>query len=51
MDLEVVGILPCEASCETEYCAEFERYDTYSAVALGAMQVGIGVFAIRLVLR
>lgn len=30
---------------------EFERYDTYSAVALGAMQVGIGVFAIRLVLR
>ena len=30
---------------------EFERYDTYSAVALGAMQVGIGVFAVRLVLR
>ena len=30
---------------------DFERYDTYSAVALGAMQVGIGVFAIRLVLR
>jgi hypothetical protein len=29
----------------------FERYDTYSAIALGAMQVGIGVFAIRLVLR
>lgn len=31
--------------------ADFERYDTYSAIALGAMQVGIGVFAIRLVLR
>jgi hypothetical protein len=30
---------------------DFERYDTYSAIALGAMQVGIGVFAIRLVLR
>ncbi|MEM1041974.1 MAG: hypothetical protein AAGI91_05030 [Bacteroidota bacterium] len=30
---------------------DFERFDTYSAVALGAMQVGIGVFAIRLVLR
>ncbi len=30
---------------------DFERYDTYSAVALGAMQVGIGVFALRLVLR
>ncbi len=30
---------------------EFERYDTYSAIALGAMQVGIGVFAVRLVLR
>lgn len=30
---------------------DFERYDTYSAVALGAMQIGIGVFAIRLVLR
>lgn len=30
---------------------EVERYDTYSAIALGAMQVGIGVFAIRLVLR
>jgi hypothetical protein len=31
--------------------SDFERYDTYSAIALGAMQVGIGVFAIRLVLR
>jgi hypothetical protein len=30
---------------------DFERYDTYSAIALGAMQVGIGVFAVRLVLR
>ncbi len=30
---------------------EFERYDTYSAVALGAMQVGLGVLAVRLVLR
>ena len=30
---------------------DFERYDTYSAVALGAMQVGVGVFAIRLLLR
>ncbi len=30
---------------------EIDRYDTYSAIALGAMQVGIGVFAIRLVLR
>ncbi len=30
---------------------EIDRYDTYSAVALGAMQVGIGVFAVRLVLR
>ncbi len=30
---------------------EIDRYDTYSAVALGAMQVGIGVFALRLVLR
>lgn len=30
---------------------DFERYDTYSAIALGAMQVGVGLFAIRLVLR
>ncbi len=29
----------------------FERYDTYSAVALGTMQVGIGVIAVRLVLK
>jgi hypothetical protein len=28
-----------------------DRYDRYSAVALGTMQVGIGVFAIRLALR
>lgn len=27
------------------------RYDVYSGVALGAMQVGVGVFAVRLVLR
>ena len=29
----------------------FERYDNYSGVALGVMQVGFGVFAVRLVLR
>ena len=28
----------------------FERYDRYAAISLGAMQVGIGVLAIRLVL-
>jgi len=28
-----------------------KRYDTYSAVALGTMQVGLGVFAIRLAIR
>lgn len=30
---------------------EIRRYDLYSGVALGAMQVGVGVFALRLVLR
>ena len=29
----------------------FERYDTYAAVALGTMQVGIGVLAVRLVIK
>lgn len=29
----------------------FERFDTYSAVALGTMQVGIGVIAVRLILK
>ncbi len=29
----------------------FERYDTYSAIALGTMQVGLGVLAIRLVIN
>lgn len=29
----------------------FERYDRYSAISLGAMQAGIGVIAIRLVLK
>jgi hypothetical protein len=38
-------------SGDPEQRDDFERYDTYSAIALGAMQVGIGVFAIRLVLR
>lgn len=28
-----------------------DRYDRYSAIALGTMQVGVGVFAIRLALR
>ncbi|MEM9998159.1 MAG: hypothetical protein AAF809_10710 [Bacteroidota bacterium] len=31
--------------------SEAQRLDTYSAVGLGAMQVGIGVLAVRLVLR
>ena len=31
--------------------SEIEQLDTYSAISLGAMQVGIGVFAIRLVLK
>ena len=30
---------------------EFRRYDVYSGVALGTMQVGLGVFALRLALR
>lgn len=30
---------------------EIERFDRYSGVALGTMQVGLGVFAVRLVLR
>ena len=30
---------------------EIRRYDRYSTVGLGAMQVGLGVFALRLVLR
>lgn len=29
----------------------FERYDRYSAISLGTMQVGIGVVAVRLVLK
>ncbi len=29
----------------------FVRYDTYSGVALGTMQVSLGIFAVRLVLR
>ena len=29
----------------------FERYDRYSAISLGAMQAGIGVLAIRFVLK
>lgn len=29
----------------------FERFDTYSAVALGTMQVGLGILAIRLVIN
>ena len=31
--------------------SQIKQYDTYSAVALGTMQVGVGVFAIRLALR
>jgi hypothetical protein len=30
---------------------EIERLDLYSGIALGGMQVGLGVFAVRLVLR
>lgn len=36
---------------DPELRREFERYDTLSAVGLGAMQVGVGVFAVRLILR
>lgn len=36
---------------DPELRPRFERYDDYSAAALGAMQVGVGVLAIRLVLR
>ena len=28
-----------------------KRYDTYSGVALGVMQAGAGLFAVRLILR
>jgi hypothetical protein len=31
--------------------SEIRRYDTYSAVALGTMQIGVGVLAVRLILR
>jgi hypothetical protein len=31
--------------------SDIRRFDTYSAVGLGAMQTGVGVFAIRLILR
>lgn len=31
--------------------ARFEKYDRHSAIALGAMQVGLTVFAVRLALR
>ncbi|MGI9175259.1 MAG: hypothetical protein ACR2GR_08075 [Rhodothermales bacterium] len=36
---------------DPELRPEFRRYDLYSGVALGTMQVGLGVFALRLVLR
>ena len=31
--------------------AQIERYDLYAGLSLGAMQVGVGVFVVRLVLR
>jgi hypothetical protein len=30
---------------------QIQQYDVYSGVALGAMQVGVGVFVVRLILR
>ena len=36
---------------DPELRPEFRRYDLYSGVALGTMQVGLGVFALRLVFR
>lgn len=40
-----------EATGDPALRSDIRRYDTYSAVALGAMQVGLGVLAVRLVLR
>lgn len=40
-----------EDTADPEIRSDIRRYDTRSAVALGTMQVGIGVFAIRLALR
>ncbi len=40
-----------ELTGNPELRPEIRRYDTYSAVAVGTMQVGVGVLAIRLILR
>lgn len=40
-----------EDTTDPELRPNIKRYDTYSAIALGGMQVGVGVFALRLVLR
>lgn len=40
-----------EATGDPALRSDIRRYDTYSAVALGAMQVGLGVLAVRLALR
>ena len=40
-----------EATGDPALRSDIRRYDTYSAVALGTMQVGLGVLAVRLVLR